>query len=417
MKRTLLTLAILTLNAIGQGPGGGQGQVKPDYFKYAPVTLDETGNKLHKISIHTRSYETGRIEIQYSRNLFHWYPVIFFLPPTQIEDKKTGISDLIFTNTNFGMRASQSRVFFRHVLDPDEVDYEGDLPDVVTKTLRTRLNRYNPEEDKNMFEDYESLSTITRCPTNFLHQMNGVTGIVAWNSKADNQLGGVAVTPRHVLCSAHAAFDPGDTLYFVDRSNNVWPVQIQAVVTPYGVAYDLGDYAICLLSEDLPDVIEPIKVLPLDGFTKFDTNRFNEDNVYLSTGENESYVAYTNQLKQTNITRISNVQFGDLIDPDPNNFTFDGYGEFSIGGPVADDIAPWKESLDPGDSGNPLMLIYRRQLILYGTFTTGTTGPFYGNPRNLNDISRLIEHVDDHTGVNTGYTLTEVDLRAVRVNN
>lgn len=410
MKTILLLITILTLNVYGQG------QVKPDYFKYAPVVLDEEGKKLHKISVHTRSYERGDIEIQYSRNLFYWYPIIFFIPPTQVDYRNNGSSDLFFNNTNFGMRESQSRVFFRHVVDPDEVEYEGDLPDVVTKTIRTRLKRSNPEEDKDMFLDYESLSTITRNPTNILHQLNGVTGLVAWNSRTNGkQFGGVAITPRHVLCSAHAPFSAGDRLYFVDRSNNVWPALIHAVVIPYGIAYDEGDYAICLLDEDLPDEIEPIKLLPLDGFTKFDDNRLTVDNDYISTGENESYVVYTNQQKHTNITRMSQVQFGDLIDPDPNNFTFGGYGEFNTSGLVADDIAQWKESLNPGDSGNPIMLVYRRQLILYGTFTTGTTGAFYGNQRNLNDIYRLIEHVDDYAGVNTGHTPTEVDLRAVKV--
>lgn len=45
MKTILLLITILTLNVYGQG------QVKPDYFKYAPVVLDEEGKKLHKISV------------------------------------------------------------------------------------------------------------------------------------------------------------------------------------------------------------------------------------------------------------------------------------------------------------------------------------------------------------------------------
>ena len=407
--KTITIITALTLCVFGQG------QVKKEYFDYAPVVVDASGQKMHKITVQTRAYEAGRIEIQYSRNLFYWYPIIFFTPPTQVDERRTGTSEIYFTNSNFGMRESQSRVFFRRVVDPDEVDYEGDLLDVVERTIVNRLNRSNPEEDGKMFIDYESLSTITRNPTNILHQLKGATGIVIWNSRTAKQLGGVALTPRHVLCSAHAPYATGDLLYFVDRSNNVHSGKVVATVKPYGTDYNKGDYTICLLEEDLPDVIEPIRVLPVNAYTKFDPNKFNDDNTYLSTDENKAYVVFTTQEKETLITRISAAAFDEFIDPDPNNFNLEGNGTFTVSANVPDEIAAWRKPPVPGDSGNPLMLIYRRQLVLFGTFHTQNTGPFYGNGRNLNDLHRLIEDVDAFYGVTTNHILSEVDLRAVRI--
>ena len=403
--KTILIITALTLNVLGQG------QVNKEYFNYAPVVVDVSGQKMHKITVHTRSYESGSVEIQYSRNLFHWYPIIFFTPPTQVDDRRTGASEIYFTNSNFGMRESQSRVFFRRVVDPEEVDYEGDFVDVVRKTILAKIRRSNPDTDRKLFLDYESLSTITRNPTNILNQMEGLTGLVAWNSRTNGkQFGGVLVTPRHLLCSAHAIYSPGDKVWFVDRSNNVYPATITVTIEPYPGNFNAGDYAICLLDEELPDVIEPVKVLPLDAYTKFDSDLLTESNVYTATGEKRAYAIYTNQDKEINITRVTNLGFGDLIDQTPDDFDFNGGGGFNLT-LNPEEIEGWKAPAIPGDSGNPFMVIYRRQLVLFGSFTTSFEGPFFGNARNLNDLQRMIEDVR----ISTGDTLDAVDLRAVRL--
>ena len=408
MRTTLIAIAALTLNVAGQ-------RVKDDHFNYAPVTLNETGEKVHQITVHTRAYERGDIEIQYSRNLLQWYPIIFFTPPTQIDDNRTGSSQIIFKNINFGMRESQSRVFFRRVVDPDQVDYDGDFVEVVRKTILATIRRSSPDTDRKMFLDYESLSTITRNPTNILHQVEGVTGIVAWNSRTNGkQFGGVLVTPRHLLCSAHATYNPGDKVWFVDRTNNVYDATVTHTIEPYPGNFSAGDYVICLLDSDLPDVIEPIKVLPVDAYTKFDPNRLTEENVYTATGDKIAYAFYTNQEKEINITRVTNLGFGNLTDQTPNEYSLLGGGGFNITGGT-DEIEGWKSDAIAGDSGNPFMVIYRRKLVLFGTFTTPTTGPFFGNARNLNDLNRAIEDLDDTLPQPTGLTLTDIDLRAVKV--
>ena len=165
-----------------------------------------------------------------------------------------------------------------------------------------------------------------------------------------------------------------------------------------------------MLDEELPDVIEPVKVLPLDAYTKFDSDLLTESNVYTATGEKRAYAIYTNQDKEINITRVTNLGFGDLIDQTPDDFDFNGGGGFNLT-LNPEEIEGWKAPAIPGDSGNPFMVIYRRQLVLFGSFTTSFEGPFFGNARNLNDLQRMIEDVR----ISTGDTLDAVDLRAVRL--
>ncbi len=103
--------------------------------------------------------------------------------------------------------------------------------------------------------------------------MSGVVG---------KQLGGVAVTPRHLYFAAHANYVVGDTVFFCSKENEVYPRVIKGVKLneQYVTAAQSNpqtfdfDYGIALLDKDLPSSIDIVKVLPKDGYQYFQKDEF-----------------------------------------------------------------------------------------------------------------------------------------------
>ena len=175
----------------------------------------------------------------------------------------------------------------------------------------------NSAEDKPIFSNYTDVNSLVRNTKNPLHDLEGVTGIIAWNVAVRNgieygtptgtQLGGYAVTPRHIVSARHAAYLTGDKVWFVARDNTLIERTVIAHKSPGypSILYNQGDYVIGVLDEDLPASIKPLEVLPPDFYkylnnTEFDGTTWGAENVFFTN---------TNQEEKSIIGEFINITF------------------------------------------------------------------------------------------------------------
>jgi len=99
--------------------------------------------------------------------------------------------------------------------------------------------------DLNLFSNYANSGVIPNLVRNadcWAHNLKGITGFVAWNSRVgkQKQIGGVAITPRHILYTNHEPygdgrsewddfppdFETGETVYFCSRAGEIYSRRI-----------------------------------------------------------------------------------------------------------------------------------------------------------------------------------------------
>lgn len=122
-----------------------------------------------------------------------------------------------------------------------------------------------------------SEATVAAVSRNLNHPLNNVDGFTAtayWNDRQAQARHGTLITPRHIYACDHyvptvpagtypnGSFVAGDKLAFKDNKNNTY------FRTVIGVSDEiLGgtiDAEVATLNEDLPDSIQPMKILPPD---------------------------------------------------------------------------------------------------------------------------------------------------------
>ncbi len=338
------------------------------------------------------------VELQGSYNLFTWQVVD---SPFVSFDNGDGTTTYIYT------RQDQIREFFRYVLLPDPED----LVEVAEESILDAVAGVTPAVGKDVFLNYGTSSVFTRNPDSILNGKQGLTGLVAWNTRTNGkQLGGFAITPQHVLCTLHANYVPGDTVCFVTAGNQV---VVRTITHIQGTGFDstVTDYVVCLLNSPLPASIEPLEVMPSDSSLFFaDKN----SPTYLFK---QVPIVWVNQNEEVVIADLKEIQWYTNDDTAPNSYTANDHATWDIltgfGGIDVD--SGWKYNAVPGDSGSVPMLLLGDKLVACGMFTTETSGSYLGQSINLNDIERLIIDVDAKANVSTGFTLTEANLNEYAV--
>jgi hypothetical protein len=233
---------------------------------------------------------------------------------------------------------------------------------------------------------------------------------VAWNSKSaggGRYYGGAAVTPFHVICSAHAPYQAGDTLYWVTRDDEVISRTVFAVKGT-GFNSEEADYRMCLLNNPLPPTIEPIEMMPTDSI-----NFINDDPNALWFFKYMTYV-WVNQWEETCVGTFRQFNIARYDDPTPDVFSQYGHAKFvsTFGLQVPDaEIDAWKKKTIPGDSGSLTMFVVGNKLVAAGHYTSPASGTWYGQLRNMNDFNRMIELLDVAGGFDTGETITQADMK------
>ena len=292
-----------------------------------------------------------------------------------------------------------------------------DMRTIIISNINALLGPYDPLADKPMFSDYTSQADLTRNSNNMLHSLPGVTGIVAWNSRindgAGKQIGGVAITPQHILYTKHASYMNGDEVVFVDRNNNQYVREIESNALFPGSSDAEGDFGVAVLDSPLPAAIEPVKMLPADSYKFFNPNLLSPaspTSVIFDVGD--CPVIRTNQEEKSLTSTLSRIDYESFTDSDPNFYHTDENAEFSMWGlSTPAPYKPWWEQVIPGDSGSPVFFLLNDELVFIGLIRTQSTGAFFGQARNRNAVDRLILDAESNGGLYpTGLTPTDTTL-------
>jgi len=296
----------------------------------------------------------------------------------------------------------------------DPVSFTESTNNALLATIATK----NAETDKPIFSNYTAVDSLTRNTNNPLHNLEGVTGIIAWNDRKygkpkGTQLGGYAVTPRHIVSARHAAYLKGDKVWFVARDNTLIERTVIAHRSPLyrSVLYTQGDYVIGLLDKDLPASIEPLEVLPPDFYKYLDNTEFNDT----TWKAKDVFFVHTNQKEQSLFSKLNNIVFKVFEDPDPLTYNPSNAGYFQRARQSKNAISEWSGPVIGGDSGSPSMFIVGTKLVPFSVWSTAMVGNFFGQARNYNDLNRLIVDTDAKAGISTGYTLTDIDMSGFKV--
>ena len=373
------------------------GQRTPELPPFKVLSYKSTAEHTHQFTI-----TDGHLwELQASEDMKTW--AVVWSPFTKVVNED---GTATYTYTRF----DKGREFFRYkLIDPDQ---RGVFVDVTRDNVLSLIDGVDPTVDNNnkLFLQYDGPDNLVRNPNNFMHRLKGVTGLVAWNSKSAGGgrfYGGAAVTPFHVICSAHAPYQTGDTLYFVTRSNKVISRTVFAVQGT-GFNSEEADYKMCLLNNPLPPTIEPIEMMPTDSI-----NYINDDQTALWFFKYMTYV-WVNQWEETCVGTFRQLNMARYDDPTPDVFSQYGHAKFvsTFGLQVPDaEIDAWKKKTIPGDSGSLTMFVVGNKLVAAGHYTSPASGTWYGQLRNMNDFNRMIELLDVAGGFDTGETITQADMR------
>jgi hypothetical protein len=335
--------------------------------------------------------------LEASTNLEDWSTVDS--PYTSLKNKD-GTSSYIYT------RMDKQREFFR-------LKYEiikRDLMTIARSSVMDAIANLDPDLDQKVFSSYTSPTDLVRNPNNLLNGREGVTGLVAWNSRTNGkQIGGFAITPQHVVCTLHATYVPGDVVYFVTDDN----VLVTRTIThTKGTGFNSfqTDYVVCLLDRPLPATIKPIEIMPADSAKYFD-GKSRPTYLYKRV-----MTVWANQHEESIVAEFKSINWYRNDDPSPNEYThetnyhakwqlFTGFSGLNID-------EEWKQDPVAGDSGSVPMLVVGNKLVACGLHSDGTIGPWFGQLITINDLKRLIVDVDAKANISTGLTLTEADLTA-----
>ena len=302
----------------------------------------------------------------------------------------------------------------------DRINLQDNLTSNISSLISGLTHGAGTQE---LFTNYNTFSTSTvsnlvRNTNCWVHNVKGITGIIAWNNQSGGtpvgtNLGGVAITKRHIIYAKHASYQANNVVYFVTKDNTTISRTItQTKGFPTASPANANDYGVALLNEDLPDSIEFLKVLPRDSYQYFDTGVFSNGNpttfnANLESNGDETLSFFVNQDELAKVSKVNQLQFKDFDyrNPSTNN------GFQSLKAPSYSD---WFSSPAVGDSGSPHMLIINNECILlglfYGLISSGAVGPFVSSAYNYKTINEYIKEVDKLGGINTGYQLSPIDL-------
>ena len=339
-------------------------------------------------------------EIQHSYDLRQWQELDIMIV---LDMMVWEVDEVAKTKTYIFWKFPANREFFRLKILSSPPNY---LIDAVNSFMVADTGEDDVLSEQHMFNNYTSAATLSRNSNNFLHNKQGVTGLVAWNSKGNHkQFGGGALTKRHVVCTAHAQYQVGDIIYFVTRDDSIIS---RTVIKTKGTGYeyyDDGDYIIALLDEDLPNTIETLEVLPPDTYRYFDPNNFS----FGTQLWQNMFIIWANQQELSTIGQLRAITFGNsFTDLDPYEYNWRNDADFQINYEYFE--SPFYIKPIAGDSGSVAMMMLGDKLVAIGHIAAAGNGTFFGHERTFNDLNRMISDVDVAAGIDTGYTLTPADL-------
>lgn len=221
------------------------------------------------------------------------------------------------------------------------------MTNVVMRTLRHGTN------DRAMFLQQDFARTnFVRNPRFWLKDCPEITAVLigAGYTNLWRDGGGAAISPRHVMMSAHAAHATGATLLFIDDQGMPVTRKVVGCTNMYNMKNDLS---IALLDSDLPPSIHPFKLFHPASVP----GRLPE-----WMGGKPLQIVAMDKFKEW-FPRVSTQKYGPVVTAVPSSTW------------VTDDS--WSKIVGPGTSGHPICAVVGTNLVLLGHWTTPGSGPNY----------------------------------------
>jgi hypothetical protein len=258
-----------------------------------------------------------------------------------------------------------------------------------TTAVDLRIFNKSATTSKNIFTTQNhTLSSYVRNTNCWAYDLD-LTCISPWNSSTGWPGGttgaGTLITPRHIIFAAHFELPVGCNIRFITNNNTI--VQRRVIAKKRHPSYSIlyPDLTIGVLDSDVPSSISFCKILP--------------DN-------------WSNYLP-TDIDGIPCL----VLDQEEKALTADGWSSVNNGAGIIQLKRPsdtkrlqFYEELIVGDSGNPCFFIINNQLVILTVWTSGPSGAGTSISAEKAVLNQMINELDTSVGINTGYTLTEVNL-------
>lgn len=224
--------------------------------------------------------------------------------------------------------------------------------------------------------------------TNFwLAGVTGLTGVATCQGPSVT-----AISPRHAIGVQHYAPGVGATVNFVTADNTLVSRTITSRSQVVNASqFGGGDLCVLLLSSDLPESIEFVKIIsgaaftnkiPATANTAWSDNQAFQGRKLPTVVFNQFDRAYVRELKS--VTTLT----------------------FTAGYPT-DWFPTWGVTIVSGDSGKPVMLLVENELVLIGGWTFSGAG--YPLGLSTSAINAAMSDLSTAAGA-TVYTLAEYDL-------
>lgn len=265
-----------------------------------------------------------------------------------------------------------------------------------TSAIDTRIANKTASLSKNIFTTQNhALSSYIRNTNCWAYDLN-LTCISPWNSSTGWPGGttgaGTLITPRHIIFAAHFELPVGCNIRFITNNNTI--VQRRVIAKKRHPSYTIlyPDLTIGVLDSDVPSSISFCKILP--------------DN-------------WSNYLP-TDIDDIPCL----VLDQEEKSLIADGWSSINNGAGIIQLKRPsdtkrlqFYEDLIAGDSGNPCFIIINNQIVILTVWTSGPSGAGTSISAQKAVLNQMIKELDTSVGVDTGYTLSEIDLSNFRIFN
>jgi hypothetical protein len=274
--------------------------------------------------------------------------------------------------------SSQVDTFSSHV--------PGSLAAHCTAAIDSRIAGKTAAAAKPIFSTQNHIiGSYTRNPACWAAGID-LTCLSPWNSAGGAQMAGTLITPRHILMAAHFEIPVGASLRFVTNDNVVVTRTLIGVRRHPAFHPFFPDLTVGLLHSDVSTGITPCRVLPANWRD------------YLPTDIGEIPCLAVDAQENALVTE------GGYISPPW------GQKATVFDSPNAAQRLAFYEPLISGDSGNPGFLIVAGQPVLLTLWTYGGAGSGTSVTYYRTDLNGMITAVDTAAGVNTGYTLSTVEL-------
>ncbi|KAK3593887.1 hypothetical protein CHS0354_011490 [Potamilus streckersoni] len=265
---------------------------------------------------------------------------------------------------------------------------ESALFTTATRTIDSLLQSsknagVSPEEAKKIFiqQDHTHKSYI-RNPHGWAASLD-LTPISPWNSNGQTTKAGVLVSPRHLIWAKHYGMPVNTTVRFVDQSNNVVERTIvnEEAINSGNYSFLSGfDIVVGVLDNDVPSTISFAKVLPAN-MSASRPSSLPSVPVLNTDFEEKALVADWGQTFSSPLTMVY------LTMPSSTSLRYDMY-----------------EPKIVGDSGNPVFMVEKNELVLLFVFTYGGAGAGSSIVYHHEEINNIMLRLGG------GYKLTDLNM-------